>query len=318
MQLIPKAKHGSLEWLQARWKDEQGRCLFGASDAPALMGASPYKKRSELFAEKVSEPTVQEETAVFRRGNVLEPALLAEAAHILGTSIVTPDVIYRDGRLSVSLDGVDATEQPTVVVEAKTTTRYSVHDSSDLPLEWLWQGWAQQAVLQVPVWFVTLDRDLRISCVPLPENPVAIDTLLTELEVFGKWVDERTPPQEELDDFSAEDIARVWLPTPTSCELNPNYALPWLEQLQTARKLAKEAEQMEADAKDAIARMLLSDEIGTINGVPVVTWKQQAGRKSLDTKRFKAEMPEVAAQFEREGSPFRVMKVVGNLDGGTR
>lgn len=314
MQVLAKAKHGSLEWLQARWRDEHGRCLFGASDVPVLMGASPYKKRSELFAEKLQPPVVQEETAVFRRGNVLEPALLSEAAHILRTSIHTPEVIYRSGRLSVSLDGVDSTESPSVIVEAKTTTRYSIHDASDLPMEWLWQGYAQQAVVNVPVWFAVLDRDLRISCVELPENKEAIAALRMESELFGLWVDENSPPMDELDNFSADDIARIWQPTPTSCELNPNYALPWLQQLQTARQLAKEAEQMEAEAKDELARMLLSDEVGTINGVPVVTWKQQAGKKSLDTKRFKAEMPEVAAQFEREGAPFRVMRIVGKLD----
>jgi predicted phage-related endonuclease len=277
------------------------------------MGASPYKKRSELFAEKLQPPTVQEETAVFRRGNVLEPALLSEAAHILQRAIHTPEVIYRKDRLSVSLDGVDSTEHPSVVVEAKTTTRYSIHDSSDLPQEWLWQGWAQQAVLNVPVWFVVLDRDLRISCVELPENARAVDSLLMEAELFGQWVDENTPPMEELDAFSADDIARIWTATPESTELDPNSAPLWLDQLQAARAMAKEAEQMESEAKDALARMLLSSEVGTINGVPVITWKQQAGKRSLDTKRLKAELPDVAAQFEREGSPFRVMRVVGKV-----
>lgn len=313
MQVLPKAKHGSLEWLQARWRDEQGRCLFGASDIPVLMGTSPYKKRSELFAEKLQPPTVQEETAVFRRGNVLEPALLAEAAHILGMNIHTPEVIYRDGRLSVSLDGVDSTDNPSVIVEAKTTTRYSIHDATDLPKEWWWQGWAQQAVVDVPVWFVVLDRDLRISCVELPRNNQAIDALRTETEIFGQWIDANEPPLEELDQFSADDIARVWQATPTTRELDADQALPWLDQLQSARALAKEAEGMEAEAKDALARMLLNDEIGTIGGTPVITWKQQAGKKSLDTKRFKAEMPEIAAQFEREGAPFRVMRVVGKV-----
>jgi predicted phage-related endonuclease len=307
MQVIPKAKHGSKEWLLARWKDEDGRCVFGASDIPVLMGASPYKTRGELFADKVNEPVVQEETAVFRRGNLLEKPLLEEASRLLGTNIFTPDVIYRDGRLSISLDGVDNANQPSVVVEAKTSTRYSIYTSDDLPNEWLWQGWAQQAVLQVPVWFVVLDRDQRISVVELPNNPKAIDTIQLETSVFGGWVD-GDPMDEDINNFSAADIARIWKPTPTSIEL-PASAVDWALQLDEARAMAKQAADLETKAKDALAQMMLSNEIGTVDGVQLVTWKQQAGRESLDTKQLRADHPDLVAQYEKQGAPFRVMRV---------
>lgn len=307
MQVIPKAKHGSKEWLLARWKDEDGRCVFGASDIPVLMGASPYKTRGELFADKVNEPVVQEETAVFRRGNLLEKPLLEEASRLLGTNIFTPDVIYRDGRLSISLDGVDNANQPSVVVEAKTSTRYSIYTSDDLPNEWLWQGWAQQAVLQVPVWFVVLDRDQRISVVELPNNPQAIDTIQLETSVFGGWVD-GDPMDEDINNFSAADIARIWKPTPTSIEL-PASAVDWALQLDEARAMAKQAADLETKAKDALAQMMLSNEIGTVDGVQLVTWKQQAGRESLDTKQLRADHPDLVAQYEKQGAPFRVMRV---------
>ena len=75
MKLIPKPKHGSKEWLLERWRDEQGRCLFGASDIPALMNASPYKTRGELFVNKLHEPQEQADSAIFRRGNLLEKPL---------------------------------------------------------------------------------------------------------------------------------------------------------------------------------------------------------------------------------------------------
>jgi predicted phage-related endonuclease len=114
--------------------------VFGASDVPALMGASPYKTRGELFADKRTILLLAEETAVFRRGNLFEKPLLEEASRVLGTNIFTPEVIYRDGRLSISLDGVDNEQNPSVVVEAKTTTRYSIYSSDDLPPEWCWQG----------------------------------------------------------------------------------------------------------------------------------------------------------------------------------
>jgi predicted phage-related endonuclease len=307
MQVIPKAKHGSKEWLLARWKDEQGRCVFGASDVPVLMGASPYKTRGELFADKVNEPVVQEETAVFRRGNLLEKPLLEEASRILGTNIFTPDVIYRDGRLSISLDGVDNENKPSVVVEAKTSTRYSIYTAEDLPDEWCWQGWAQMAVLQVPVWFVVLDRDQRISVVELPSNPEAIDTIQLETSVFGGWVD-GDPMDEDINNFSAADIARIWKPTPTSVEL-PASAVDWALQLEEARAMAKQAADLETKAKDALAQLMLGNEIGTIDGVQLVSWKQQAGKASLDTKQLRADHPELVSQYEKQGAPFRVMRV---------
>ena len=307
MQVIQKPKHGSISWLLQRWKDEQGRCVFGASDVPVLMGASPYKTRGELFADKVNEPVMQEETAVFRRGNLLEKPLLEEASRVLGTNIFTPEVIYRDGRLSISLDGVDDEQNPSVVVEAKTSTRYSIYTSDDLPEEWCWQGYAQMAVLQVPVWFVVLDRDQRISVVELPANPKAIDTLRLETAVFGGWVD-GDPMDEDINNFSATDIARIWKATPTSVEL-PASAVDWALQLEEARALAKQAADLESKAKDALAQMMLGNEVGTVDGVQLVSWKQQAGKASLDTKQLRADHPELVSQYEKQGAPFRVMRV---------
>lgn len=307
MQIISKPKHGSKEWLLARWKDEQGRCVFGASDVPVLMGASPYKSRAELFADKRNEPQVQAESAAFRRGNLLEAPLLLEASQVLGTAIFTPEVIYRDRRLSVSLDGVDNTEQPSLIVEAKTTTRYSVHSADDLPDEWLWQGWAQQAVVGVPVWFAVLDRDLRISIVELPENPAATVALIEETEIFGAWVDGTETLDEPIDNFTAADIARIWKPTPTSVDL-PAEAAEWLAQLEEGRSLQRLGEELEQKSKDALARLMLNNEIGLLNGQQVLSWKQQAGRRSFDSKQFREDNPDLYARYEREGSPFRVMK----------
>jgi hypothetical protein len=169
------------------------------------------------------------------------------------------------------------------------------------------KGWAQQAVLQVPVWFVVLDRDQRISVVELPENPAAIDALQIETAVFGGWVD-GDPMDEDINNFSASDIARIWKVTPTSVEL-PASAVDWALQLEEARALAKQAADLESKAKDALGQMLLGNEIGTVDGVPLVTWKQQAGKSSLDTKQLKADHPELISQYEKQGAPFRVMRV---------
>ena len=308
MERIPKPKHGSKEWLLTRWRDDLGRCVFGASDIPALMNASPYKTRAELFADKLNEPVEQAESAIFRRGNLLEKPLLLAASDQLGVEFFTPDTIYRDGRLSVSLDGVSRSlTEPELVVEAKTTTRYSIYDQNDLPTEWCWQGWAQQAVLDCPVWFSVLDRDLKISVVELPRNEAAIDALRLETEVFGEWVDTNSAPLDEINNFSADDIARIFKVAPTTIDL-PNGAGEWVLQLEEARALAKQAAEQEAKAKDALAQMLLGNEIGLLNGVRVVSWKQQSGKTSFDSVRFKIEQPDLVKQYEKQGNPYRVMR----------
>ena len=307
IETIPKPLHGSSEWLLTRWRDGKGRCVFGASDIPPLMNASPYKSRGELFADKWNEPVKQKETAVFARGNLLESALLNHASKVLNTDLITPDVIYRDGRLSVSLDGVDVEHYPSLVVECKTTTRYRITDASDLPDEWLWQGYGQQAVLDCPVWFSVLDRDMRLSVVELPTNANAIDVLRTETEVFGSWIDRQVPIDDDINNFSAYDIARIWQTTPTTIEL-PQDCIEWVTALDDARTMTKDATALETTAKDMLARMLLGNEIGTVNGIKIVSWKQTQGRNSLDTASLREDHPELVAQYEKQGLPFRTMR----------
>ena len=261
-----------------------------------------------MFADKLNEPVEQVESAIFRRGNLLEKPLLEAASDFLNHDIYTPDCMYRDGRLTVTLDGVDNSIQPEYIVEAKTTTRYSIYDQNDLPAEWLWQGWAQQAVLECStVWFSVLDRDLRISVVELPKNESAIDALRLEAQIFGDWIDQRVLPDEELNNFSADDITRIYKVQPTSIELDV-VVVDWLVALEDARAQSKQATEMETKAKDAIAQMLKGNEVGLVNGVQVVSWKQQAGKMSFDLTRFKSEQPELVKQYEKQSNPYRVMR----------
>ena len=320
MQVIPKSEHGSLDWLRERHRDADGQVLFGASDCPALMGASPYTKRTDLFINKLTEPVVQEFNPVFHKGNILEPVLLQEASAFLQRPIHTPNVIYREGRFSVSLDGVDNPYQPTVIVEAKTTSRYRIEFPEDLPEEWLWQGWCQQGVVSphlnepfrgldepIPVYFVVLDRDQRISCVKMPNNPKAYQTLQVQAEKLGKLIESGKPAPEDLDQFSAEQIAKIYTAEPTSIELTDD-AMELVLELEVARSKKKEADDREKQARDALAQLLLQHENGLYQGQKIISWKQQKGRKSVDVTLMRNENPELVAQYEKEGAPFRVMR----------
>lgn len=308
MKLIPKPEHGSLEWLLGRQQDENGRVILGGSDAPALMGDSPYKSRSDLYFDKVTTPVVGEFNPVFHRGNVLEAPLVGEASRILKVDLHTPDVMYREGRWNINSDAVDRTESPSVNIECKTTTRYTVGSADDLPIEWKWQGWAQMAVLNTPVFFSILDARQNLVVVELERNEYAIEALLTEAEIFCSAIDDGDGLVEFVDQLTAEQIATLVRAEPTSVDL-PHQTMDYIELLEHARALKKEAEELEKKARDEIARHLLTNEIGMIDGVPVVSWKEQAGKKSVDIAGLRNAYPEIVAQFEREGNPYRVMRI---------
>jgi predicted phage-related endonuclease len=309
MKVLPKPEHGSLDWLAARHRDDEGRCTFGASDAPTLMGVSPYRSRADLWVDKRTAPTISEQTDVFMRGNLLEPVLLAEAGRRLGIDIETPPVMYRHGRFTVTLDGVDDVDAPQVIVEAKTTTRYRVRTADDLPSLWLYQGWAQQLVVEAPVMFVVLDADQVVSLVEMPTNGDAINALIAEAEAFGSAIDSGDDAEPALvDEMDAEHIAALWRPQPTSIELGDT-AAEWLAMLDDARRAADDAKEQEKVAKDAIARLLLDHEVGTIGGQKVVSWKEQKGKVSLDAKALRADHPDLVSRYERVGDPFRVMRI---------
>lgn len=307
MRLITKPEHGSEEWLHLRWRDSDGRCVFGASEAASLMDQSPYVSRGDLFATKLGEPTVGEMTEAFRRGHVLEPALLGEAGRLLGAEVQTPEVMYHDGRWIATLDGVvGSPDAPQAIVEAKTTTRYQIRDVEDLPAEWLWQTWVQGSVANADVYIMALDRDQRLSLTKVPANPVAWEALQEEAERIGKAVDNREMlPASE---FSYEQIADLWRAAPTTVELPPD-AASWIHVLADARELAKQAEKQEKQAKEALARMMLDAEVGLLGGFQVLTWKEQAGRPSLDTSQLRADHPDLVAAYEKPGKPFRVMRL---------
>lgn len=309
MKLIEKPLDRS-EWLKARNRDADGLCQFGGSDAASLVNQSKWRTAADTFVSKCLEPVESDTTPAMHLGNIAEPMLLEEAGLRLGRDFVTPQVMYKAGRWCITMDGVDLTEKPNWGVECKVTSRHAVNEIGDLWPDVMWQVWAQQMVLECPVSVIVLDRNLNISLIDVPRNKDAEKVLKERAELIGSAVDQGvTDPSIIGASFTAEHITALVKAEPTSVEL-PVESLDWLALLDDSRRMVKQGEEGERRAKDAIAEMLMQHEVGTVNGQAVVTWKQQAGRASLDTKRLKADHPELWVDYEKTGSPFRTMRIL--------
>jgi putative phage-type endonuclease len=98
---IHKLTPGTPEWLKFRAD------YFTASEAPAMMGVSPYKTRSELLAEKatgaVREPS-ESEQRLFDKGHAAEAKARANAEELIGAELYPVTGSVAD--LSASFDGL--------------------------------------------------------------------------------------------------------------------------------------------------------------------------------------------------------------------
>lgn len=136
-------QQGSPEWLAHR------RTTRNASEAPAMMGASPYVTRTELIRQRATgiEREIDSATQrLFDRGHEVEPALRALAEKIIGEELYPVTGVSDDGYLSASFDGVTLGED--IICEAKQSnaTKIECIERGEVPHQDYWQITQQFAV----------------------------------------------------------------------------------------------------------------------------------------------------------------------------
>lgn len=101
MSQIHQLEQGTPEWHAFRAKH------FGASEASAMLGLSPYMSRVDLLKQKATgiTPDVSPaQQAIFNRGHEAEIGGRKQAEELIGQELYP--AIYSDGKLSVSCDGL--------------------------------------------------------------------------------------------------------------------------------------------------------------------------------------------------------------------
>lgn len=308
MKQITKPTHGSLEWLQVRHRDENGKVRFGASEAPILMGCSPYKTLADLALEKWAEPQVRESSEAMMRGTMLEPALLEFAGMMLDIPWVTPEEMFVNGRMIATLDAIGLDES--LIVEAKTTTAYSSDD--ELPEDYYWQAVAQLACTNADeVRFVVLDRRMRLTTplhwvVRREFSTDAIEALMEKAEEVGASLDAgELPPGAVL----TEDIVKALYPSPEGVVELGSAGVEAVMMFTAAKAAREEAEANEKAARDALTAMLGGFEVGTVDGQQVVSFKSRSTGARVDMKQLEQDHPDLVAKYRKDAGTTRVLRI---------
>ena len=300
MKKITKPTHGSLEWLQTRHKHD-GQTIVGASEVSSIMGCNDWKNIIDLAIEKMQPPIVREQNDAMKRGTWLESGLITAAQEELNLQVETPEVMYLNGRLIATLDGLADDGR---LIECKTTTKWVANEQC-LP-EWYWQAQAQMYCSGAElVTFVVLDRQLRISMFNVERHNNDIELMVERVTAFCESIDADKLPEDVPLNYAQVSLLH---PQPSGELELDSASLSLIMEWNAAKAALKELEQLEAKLKDQLANLMRDHETASVDGQKVLTFKAQSTSR-FDSKAFNDAHPDMAKQFSKTTS-FRVMRTV--------
>lgn len=294
---IPKAPHGSQEWLNQRYTDKYGFRQISASAAAAIYGVHPFVKADQYAAELLSgvAPSPIAPNAAMETGNRLEDTIINWAGDRLGVTFTTPDEMFcyntPDGaRLIATLDGWN--EDTRHILEVKTTSR---EYSGTLPDYWRIQG-IQQAICSdaTRVTWAIFDNTLRLTLV---EQTITQDEIDEHLQAAAVWLNHiemgMNPPGIT---YTYETISTRYQNTSAEAVELPDTVADLIAQLKHVKSELASYKALEDKLKAELCDLIGPNETATIGGTVVATWKGYK-RDWFDSKRFQSENPDLYNQY---------------------
>lgn len=314
---------GSPEWLAHR------RTVRNASDAPAMMGASPYVSRAELVRRYATgiEPEVDAATqARFDRGHEVEPALRALAESLIGEDLYPVTGVSDDGYLGASFDGVNLDE--TIIFEAKQPNgdksarmlrgeippvdywqivqQFAVCETAEVCLYLVGDGTADNTA-RMEIFRSTVEADIPTllagwaqfdadvaAYVPEETKPAPVAAVVEGFGALSLRIEGRVLAS-NLDAFKAgADAFIARLPKPDDLQTDQDFA-----DAEAAVKACEEAETRIKAAKDA-AQAQMADVDAAFRLADTVAQTIRAARLALD-KVVKVEKENRRAQIVNAG-----------------
>jgi putative phage-type endonuclease len=324
-------------WLEFR-KDG-----IGGSDAGVLMGASNYKSRFSLWAEKVGQvestfsgneatdwghalelPVAQMYAKVTNQRVVAWPVMLAHPEFPFMQANVDFFIVdyatfdeFPEGEVTVH-DSYDPPNGITAILEIKTTgiaTRGNSRDwdNDSVPSTYIWQGAHYAAVTGISkVVYAALvgGQGLQIRERTFPQT--TLDQLIREEGSFWSQVTTKSQPEPSglADDF---DTLKAMYPVSNSEEVTADHEV--IMAVQVYKRLKAQISELDSAMKEARATIesymgsadTLTDESGSV----LVTYKSNKLGNGLDVKALTEAHPDIVEKFQVTKQGARVLRVKG-------
>jgi putative phage-type endonuclease len=283
---------------------------IGGSDAGTIMGMNPYKSPYQLWLEKtgqVEPEDISGKESVYW-GTILESPVADEFARRTEKRVKRSGMMQsiHDPWMLANVDRLVIGER--AGLECKTTNAFSVKDWDDdqLPDTYYWQCQHYMMTTGLSVWYIAVligGQNFQYKAIPRCDSD--INALYDAERIF--WdVNVKGGVMPDIDGSTAtENALKERYPggKDDPVELSSK-AAELLDMYLNFKAQVKEAKAKQDEMQNKICAMMGNFEIAII-GDKTVKWTPTTGRTTLDSKKLKADHPDIFKQYSKAGKPNR-------------
>lgn len=200
------------EWLD--WRKNK----IGASDAPIIMGVSPYKTPKELWLSKRGE-LKETDTPWMKRGRDMESTALAAFEKEM-SYVMFPLVLTHESKkwMTASMDGITMQRDAAVEVKCSGKVDHAIVKGGKIPDKYYPQLQHQIEVAGLDFIFYWSFDGFKGVCIKVGRNEKYIKDMVEKEEEFYKLLIEGIPPaltdrdyRQKEDDLDWMDAEKKWI-----------------------------------------------------------------------------------------------------------
>lgn len=294
---------------------------IGGSDAATIMGLNPWKSALELWMEKTgqrepadlsknqrvywgtkNEANIADWFTETTGKKVMRRGMMQNSDYPFMLASVDREVVGEDAGLEIKTAGVDQAKKWRVDDEGKIV---------EMPDAYYLQTQFYMAVTGCSKWYIAVligGNEALWGTVERNEEQIAL--LIEEAKKFWGMVQNNIMPDPDGSKGAAIALQEIY---PGNGKPDVSITLDESEAsmiLTSLKDLKEEKEKLEDAIKlrENQIKALMGDYEMAYIGENKITWKMQAGRTTIDSKKLKKEMPDVYKKYAKTGKPVRVLR----------
>lgn len=282
------------EWLKLR------KTGIGGSDAGAICGLNPYAGAMSVYRDKTSEELRTEDNEAMRQGRDLEEYAARRFTEETGLKVRRSNVMYRNREHPFMIADVDRLIiGQNAGLECKTASAYNADKwkNGDIPPHYLIQCYHYMAVTGRTEWYIAvviLGQEFKYTKITWDEKLIH-DLIAIEEEFWNGHVCPKTMPAPDGSSACDEVLEQYFKVSRKNSEIP---LIGFDEKLKRRQELTELQHKLEQEQRqiDQEIKLYMQDNETAFNDQYRISWASVETAR-LDTKRIKAEKPELYRDF---------------------